>query len=239
MLFGVLAVEEESEGGGGVGLAHECFTDEEGVIAYGAEFDEIVRGSEAAFGDHDGLAGHPGGELQKNFGADGKGSEVAAVDTDQVEAEVDGALELLTVVGFAEDVEADAVSFVAEIAEAHVGVCGDDEEDGVGTGSAGFEDLEGVEDEFLAKAGDADLGGGGGEMVERALEKLLVGKDGEGGGTVGFEATGQVCGVEIFADETLGGGGLLDFGDDGWACFGGGAEGCGESTGGVEGGSAL
>jgi hypothetical protein len=156
----VVAVEKEGEGGGGVGLAHESLADEEGVVAEDAEAGDVVGGANAAFGDGDGMFGDEGSEFGEDVGVDGEGAEIAAVDTEEIEAEADGALELGAVVGLAEDVEIHAVGLVAEIAERLVSVGGDDEEDGVGSGGTGLEDLEGVEDEVLAEAGNFDGGGG-------------------------------------------------------------------------------
>jgi hypothetical protein len=44
-LGGVVGAEEESEGGGGFGLAHEDLTDEEGVVADGEEALNVRRGA--------------------------------------------------------------------------------------------------------------------------------------------------------------------------------------------------
>ena len=137
------------------------------------------------------LAGQQVASSKSEFGADREGAQIAAVDADEVEAEVDGASNLLAVVGLAEDVEADGSGLRRGVAEGVVGVGGDDEQDGVGSGGAGFEDLKGVEDEVLAEAGNVDSGGGGCEVVEGALEEFLIGKDGEGGGAGGLEGAGE------------------------------------------------
>ena len=164
---------------------------------------------------------------------DGEGAQIAAVDADEIEAEGDGAIHLVAVVNLAEDVEAHAAGFVAELGEGDVSVGRDDEENGVGAGCTRFEDLKSVEDEVLAQAGNFDDAGGLAEEGERALEELFVGEDGECGGAGGLEGAGEGCRIEVSADKALRGGGLLDFGDDGGA--GSGAKGCSESSGGVGG----
>ena len=157
----VLAIEQQGERCGGIGLAHQGFADEEGVIAGCTELGDVVCGADAAFGDHDGAGRQTGGKLDERVGADGEGAQVAAVDADEVEAEIDGAVDLFAVVGFAEDVEADERRLRRGDREGGVSVGGDDQEDGVGSGGAGLEDLKGVEDEVLAEAGNLHGGGGG------------------------------------------------------------------------------
>jgi hypothetical protein len=93
-------------------------------------------------------------------------------------------------VGLAENIEIHAVRFVAEIAERFVGVGGDDEQDGIGSGGTRLQNLKGVEDEVLAEAGNFDCRGGLLEVCEGALEELLVGEDREGGGSGRLEGAG-------------------------------------------------
>ena len=168
-------------------MAHEGFADEEGFVAGGLKAGDVFGVADAAFGDLEDVLRHRCGEFDEALGVNGEGAEVATVDADEVEAEGNGAVEFFAVVSLAEDVEADGVGLVSQVGEGGVGVGGDDEEDGVGTGGAGFEDLEGVEDEVLAEAGELDDAGGLFEVGEGALEELLVGEDGEGGGAGGLE----------------------------------------------------
>jgi hypothetical protein len=64
---------------------------------------------------------------------------------------------------------------------------GGDEEDGIGAMSASFDDLIVVDDEVLAEAGNAGGGGGSLKVGKAALEERLVGEDGKGSGSGGFE----------------------------------------------------
>ena len=64
---------------------------------------------------------------------------------------------------------------------------GRDKEDGVSAMGAGFGDLVLVDDEVFAKAGNFGGGGGDFEVLKAALEKGLIGEDGERGGAGAFE----------------------------------------------------
>ena len=130
----------------------------------------------------DGFAGEPFGELDEGLGAHLHGVEIAAIDANDGRAEVGRALHLVEIVGFAKDVEAEAVGLLEERLECGIGVGGDDEENCVGAGGSGFEDLEGIDDEVFTQARNSDDGGGLLEIGERALEELGVGKDGKRGG---------------------------------------------------------
>ncbi len=59
---------------------------------------------------------------------------------------------------------------------------GDDQQDGVGAVRPGLDDLEFIDDEILAQAGKRSGRRCLAQVVERALEKLLVGQDGKCGG---------------------------------------------------------
>jgi hypothetical protein len=104
-VVGVVAIEDGGEGGGGIGLAHEGFTDEEGIVAEGAELCDLLCAANAAFGDGDGTSGHEGDELIEEAGVHLQGAEVSGVDAEEVEPEVGGAFELESAVSLAEDVE--------------------------------------------------------------------------------------------------------------------------------------
>ncbi len=64
-----------------------------------------------------GAGRHKWREFEQRLGADREGAQVAAVDADEVEAELDGAVHFFAVVGLAEDVEAHGVGFVAQSGE--------------------------------------------------------------------------------------------------------------------------
>ncbi len=240
-----IAAEQLREGGGGIGLTHQGLADQEGVVAGLGEAGDVFGGPDAAFGDADDAGGDAGRELELDLRIDHEGVEVAAVDADHLKGElaveVEGAVELLGAVYLAEDVELERGGGLGEGEELLVGEGGNDEQDGIGGGGAGFEDLEGVDHEILAQAGDGGRGGGDFEVGEGALEELLVGEHGERGGTAGGERTRQGGGLEGLANESLGGGGLFEFGDNGGPGGGGllALEGGGKATRGVGLGFAL
>lgn len=227
------------QGSTGVGPAHEGFADEEGVVAGGAKAEEFFGRGEAALGDADGSGGDGADEREEQLGMNGEVAEVAAVDADGLAVEVQGAGEFFGVVDFAEDVEAVVAGGGAECLEVCVGVGGDDQKDGVGSVSTGFEDLEGVDDEVFPEAGDGDGCGGVFEVCERALEEGLVGEDGEGGGSALREAAGEGGGIEVRANEALRRRGFFEFGEDGGVGLGCGAEGVGKASGLMLGGAAF
>ena len=155
------------------------------------------------------------------------------------EAEGGGAGQLGAVVYLAEDVELHAAGLVAQSLQFGVGERGDDEQDGVGGGGAGFENLEWIEDEVLAQAGNRDGGRREGEIFERALEEFLVGEHGERGCSGGFKRAGQRGWIEVRTDESTRGRGLLQLCDDGRAGGRGLAQGGLESAWRVRGGPLL
>ncbi len=86
-----------------------------------------------------------------------EGVQVAVVDADEVASGGEGAIEFGGVVDFDEDVELKLAGAAVERSEFVLGEGGDDEEDSVGAVGAGFEQLEFVEDEVFAEAGDVDV----------------------------------------------------------------------------------
>src|SRR6185295_1644582 len=158
--------------------AHEGFADEEGAGAGAAEAAGVGGGADARFDDA-GLGAAE--EREEAFGGGEvhlEGAEVAVVDADQGGA-VD-ALELLFIVDLDEGAQVEGGGEV-EAADEEVAVeGGGDEEDEVGAGGAGLEELVLVDDEVLAEDGDVDGGADSAEVIERAAEAGAVGEDGDG-----------------------------------------------------------
>lgn len=165
--------------------------------------------------------------------------EVAIVDAVAVAAEGAGAVQLFGGVDFAEDVELMGVGGGGEASELVIRKGSGDEEDGVGVMGAGFDDLILVDDEVLAKAREVGGSGGDFEVAQAALEKGLVGEDGERGRAGALEGDCEGFGVEVRTDEATRGGGFFELGDDSGGGSGGGAKSAGESARSVRGGTAL
>ena len=150
----------------------------------------------------------------------GHGAEVAIVDAEQAvagvgEADVGADAEQgVDVVDFDEGGELQLGGEDEQVDELALGETICDEEDGVGAVDAGFVELIGVDDEILAEDGEWDFGADLLEVGQFALEVFPIGEttDGDGAGVVVLAGDGD--GVEVFADESGGGAGLFDFGDD-------------------------
>ena len=82
-----------SQSAGGVAGFHEVFADQEGVVAGGAQADDIGGVVDAAFADQERAGGHVFGESERGIQSDFEGGEIAIVDADEVGAGVDGGVE--------------------------------------------------------------------------------------------------------------------------------------------------
>ena len=199
------------EGCAGIGLAHEGFADEEGVVACFAEVGDVLCGADSAFRDpHDAGWECAGARSSWTCGSTAKVWR-SRLFTPIIwmgiwRCEVEGAVELVGGVDLAEDVELEVGGGLAEGQQLLVRQGRDDEEDGVGPCGAGFEHLEGIDHEVLAQARNRDGGRGDLEVHEGAPEELLVGEDRERGGAGGLERARQGGGIEGVADEALGAG---------------------------------
>ena len=139
--------------------------------------------------------------------------QVAVVDPDEVGARVEDAGEVGRVVELDQGRHAERPGARQERRE--LGVVEDlgDQEDRVGAGEAGLDDLVLVDEEVLAQQRDRDRGADAGEVREVALEVGGVGQDAQAGGAVGLVGPGDRDRVEVVADDPGRGAGLLDLGD--------------------------
>ena len=166
----------------GVVFFHQRFADEKGIVSGSAQVCQIGGGTNAAFGDSQALLGNfvdqPEGCLQTDF----ERAQIAAIDADKIAARIEGAVEFLLVMRFAEHVELVPTRGLRKRHEFLLSQRGDDQQDGVGGVCACFQDLEFVDDEILSQAGKRSGGRGCAQVGKRALEELLVGEHGERGG---------------------------------------------------------
>src|SRR5689334_4442512 len=105
-------------------------TDQEGLVAGGAEAGDVGGAVDAALADQDGAGGHVSGEGERRVESDFEGGEIAVVDTDDIGAGIDGGIEFAAVMNFDEGAETERGSGLAEIAELAGGEDGGDEKDG-------------------------------------------------------------------------------------------------------------
>lgn len=154
------------------------------------------------------------GELFGGGEVGGEGFEVAVINADEVGSEVEGGFHFGEVVDFDEDVELDFFGDFVEFGELVFFEGGDDEEDGVSAGDAGFVDLAFVAGEVFTEEGDGGDFRDVDEVGEVALEVFFIGEDGHAGGSAVDVSFGLAEGVEIGIDDAGGGGGFFDFGDD-------------------------
>ena len=110
-----------------------------------------------------------------------EGAQVPVVDADELGAERQGAVQLRPVVHLDQHVHAEIVSGVDQRAGLVVRDARHDDEDAVGAPGAGLVDLIGLEQEILAQGRQAGGLAGLGEVFGLALERGLVGENGEAG----------------------------------------------------------
>jgi hypothetical protein len=174
----------------------------------------IGAGKDAAFRDYGAIGGDEGAQTlcggQVNF----ESLKIAVVDADEGAAIEEGAFDIVFVVDFDQSIHAEAFGGGFELADFPVFQDRNDEQDAVSARESSFGDLDFVDDEIFAQGWLTRDGTCDGEVVEFAQEPFGLGEDGEAvreGVTVDG---GLFCGVEIGGDETFGGGGFFDFGDE-------------------------
>src|SRR5262249_27175264 len=87
-----------------------------------------------------------------------KSAQVAAIHTDDIRPAFQRALQFILVVYLAEHVQFQCSSALQQVPESSVIQGGKNEENGVGAAGPGFQDLEIVNDEVLAQAGQIGSG---------------------------------------------------------------------------------
>ena len=199
-------MEEFVEFFGDVIGAHEGFADEQGVEIGGDELLDIGAGFDATFGDEDFFVVDEFAELEGVVEIDVHGFEVAVIDAEQaagelgVVGEVLDALEGLGFVDFEQDGEVERVSGFEQLGELIGGEGFGDEEDGVGAGSTGLDNLVRIDDEILAEDRQGDGVFDQFEILEFSLEEMFVGKDADGVGAGVLVDLGERVGLEIGSD---------------------------------------
>ncbi len=167
-----------------------------------------------AFADHQAVLRHPRrqafGRCQRGF----EGVEVAVVDADHLGFEFQRAVQFGLVMHFDQHIHAVAEGGGFEIGGQRVIDHRHDDQDAIAAPGAGFGHLIGIEQEVLAQCRKRRRGAGSGEEFGRALKGWRVGQDRETGGTTRLIGEGKSRGIEVGADQALGGARLLDLGDE-------------------------
>ena len=151
--------------------------------------------------------------------------QVAVVDADHAGFQSRRAVQLGPVVYFDQHVHAKGLRRRLQLAGLRVGHRGHDDQDAVGLQRPRLGHLPGVVEEILAQAGQVGRVMCGGQIGIVALETGGIGQHRQAGGPPGLIGAGQRGRVEIGADQTLGGAGFLDLGNQAIAGQGGGAQG--------------
>ena len=181
---------------------------------------QILAAGQPAFGDEGAALGSMGHQLIGSLEIDGEVPEIAVVHPDQPRLQPCGALHLGGVVHLDQGVH--AAFDRGGLYLLHLGVVqgGDDDQDGVSPQRARFVHLPGVDHEVLAQHRDRYRPARLFQEHVRPLEPALVGQDRQAGGTARFIGAGMSRGIEIGADQALGGAGLLHLGDQRMAGLG-------------------
>ena len=195
-------------------MPHQGLANEDGVGS-GVESALGVGGAfESGFRDEENFIRDFVGQLFGGEEVGGEGFEVAVVDANEIGPEFESPLHFGEVVDFDEDVELHVAGGIIEAAELIVIQRGDDEEDGIGSGYAGFVDLAFVDGEVFAQERDGgdfrDLD----EVGKVPLKVFFVGQDGHAGGAAVDISLGLTDVIEVGIDDAGGGRGFFDFGND-------------------------
>ena len=143
-----------------------------------------------------------------------KGAQIAVVDADETCAAVEHARQIGAIVQFDEGLQPQFVGLAQQARQrGRIENLGD-QQDGVGAGGSGFEQLIAVEKEVLAQQRKRHGGSDGSQIAQVPLKGRLIGQDTDAGGAVLFVDAGDGDGIEIGAEQSGGGRRLLDLGDD-------------------------
>src|SRR3954452_17247370 len=159
-----------------VRCAHQRLADQHGVHSDALELLDLLAVDDAGLG-HDRLAGGHGGEQLEGLSEiDREVLEVAVVDPDHADVQLERGFELLLAVDLDESVEVERVGLLVEARQV-VGVEGaDHEEHGVGTGGARLVELVRVECEVLAQDRERARRARVVEILKRPAEVLFLGE---------------------------------------------------------------
>src|SRR6185312_2154920 len=117
---------------------------------------------------------------------DVKGLQVTVVNADYLSPAFQCTLQLFVVVNFTQHIQIHGSGAIQERPESLVIQCGQNQQDCVSMMGPGFQNLEFIDNEILAQAGQVRGSRSFHQVWEGALKILFVGQNGQGGGaTVG------------------------------------------------------
>src|SRR5881227_2440594 len=198
----------------GVRRAHEQLADQDGVDAHALEVLDHLTRDDSRLRD-DGLSRrYVGQQLVGPLDVDAEVGEVAVVDADVVGVNLEGDLQLLLAVDLDEHIEVDGPRLLIQAREVPPLQRGDDQQEGVGAGRRGLEDLIGVDDEVLAKDRQAGRRTRLAQVGERAAEVVGLGEDRQRRGAAALVGADDIFDGRALADGARRGRTALVLGDD-------------------------
>src|SRR5699024_1215882 len=152
---------------------------------------DVIRRVNAAFAHQQAVGRYLLAQVDAGVQRRVEGIQIPVVDADDgVLRQAQHPLQLGCVVDFGQHVHAQVEGGLGQVVQGVVIECGGNQQNAVGAQSAGFRDLDRVDDEVLAQhrqgAGRTRLG----QVVGIALEELAVGQYGQAGGAAGGIARG-------------------------------------------------
>src|SRR4051794_24706285 len=117
-----------------VGRAHQQLADEHGVDADALEILDLLARGDAGLRDDRLAGGHVGEQLVGALEVDAEVGQVPVVDADDVDVDLEGAVQLGFAVDLHQDVEVDGARLLVQPRETALVERGDDEQHGVGAG---------------------------------------------------------------------------------------------------------
>ena len=206
---------ERIERGPDVRGAHQRFAHEHRLNAGRFQQRHVGIRADPALADDRHARGDAGPQFEGLLQSRDESAQIAVVDADDRGTRIEDAREMLRIVEFHEDIQPHSDGFAVQPREFVTRQDFGDEQDGVGPGDAGFEQLIAFEDEFLPQDRDADRRANRAEVVEMPLEISFIGEDAERSRAVALVDAGDLHRVEVSSDNTGRGGGLLHLGDHG------------------------
>ena len=198
-----LSVKQSLQCLAGSRLLHQRLADQKRFIACIAQPLHVLARVDAALCNVDRRPRQVCGEFAGAIERDLEGAQIAAVYAHAFALERQGPLQLCGVVHFAEHVQLPPSRFLAERSQLRIGQCCDDQQNRVCSVCARLDNLERIDHEVFAQAGNRRRSRCFAEILKRALKELFVGEDGEHCSACVLHLSCQCGGIEVGADEAL------------------------------------